>query len=265
MFKPLQVLNTWVHGYIWSMVEYSNEGMDVCAFGAHPDDVELSAGGTLARAVHDGQRIALVDLTRGELGTRGSAEIRDQEAVEAARILGVTHRENLDLGDGFFGVNQDAILAVVEVLRRLRPRMVLANAKSDRHPDHGRASDLVVRACFLSGLVKIETRDKNTDEMQLPWRPAAVYHYIQDRWQEPDVVVDITGYEATKKAAILAYGSQFYPGTEDAGPQTPISSPEFMQHIDGRNLAMGRLGGVKFAEGFQVNRPPVVKDLRDLA
>jgi len=235
---------------------------DLCAFGAHPDDVELFAGGTIAKSVSQGKRVAIVDLTRGELGSRGNADTRASEAAVAQKILGVDFRENLDLGDGFFEVDQGALLRVIEVLRRLRPQIVLANALDDRHPDHGRGAALVHRAVFLSGLLKIESVDATTGASQLPWRPKSVYHGIQDHWRNPTIVVDITGFEDIKAQAIAAYATQFYQedGTSDQ-PETPISSPEFLIHLQARDVAMGRLGGVKSAEGFETKRPPVVDDL----
>lgn len=246
------------------MTHAQMDTMDVCAFGAHPDDVELSAGGTIASMVAKGKRVALVDLTRGELGTRGTGETRDLEAAAAAEILGVMHRENLNLGDGFFEIDQPALMKVIEVLRRLRPQLVLANAKSDRHPDHGRASSLLERACFLSGLLKIETVDQKSGETQEPWRPQSLHYYIQDRWRTPDFIVDISGFEAVKYAAIGAYKTQFHAGSGKNEPVTPISSPEFLQHLKSRDAAMGRLGGVQSGEGFESSRPPVVRDLLDL-
>ena len=235
---------------------------DICAFGAHPDDVELFAGGTIAKSVAQGKKVAIVDLTRGELGSRGTAETRAKESAAAQQILGVPHRENLNLGDGYFEVNQGSLDVVIEVLRRLRPSMVLANALEDRHPDHGRGAELIHRAAFLSGLVKIETRDSISGEIQMPWRPQAVYHGIQDRWREPSIIVDITGFEKIKAQAIAAYATQFHqPEADPDAPQTPISTPEFLEHLKARDVAMGRLGGVKSAEGFEVKRPPVVSDL----
>jgi bacillithiol biosynthesis deacetylase BshB1 len=200
-------------------------------------------------------------LTRGELGTRGTAETREQEAAHAAEILGVAHRENLNLGDSFFEVNRTSLLRVIEVLRRLTPTVVFANARSDRHPDHGRASALLERACFMSGLVKIETTDITTGKKQSPWRPPSLYYYIQDRWRTPDLVLDISGFEEVKYAAISAYKTQFYSGPDDEAPATPISSLEFLEHLKSRDAAMGRLGGILKAEGFETSRPPVVTDL----
>lgn len=241
--------------------------MDVCAFGAHPDDVELSAGGTLAKLAAVGKKTAIVDLTQGELGTRGSAMLRLQEAAAAAKILGLAHRENLEMADGFFEVDAAHLHQVIEVLRRLRPDTVLANAISDRHPDHGRGAELVARACFLSGLRRIETHDKHTGEAQEAWRPGAVWHFIQDRWRDPDFVVDISGYEAVKEQAILAYSSQFHTPGEDANaaPQTPISTPEFLDTVRGRALAMGRAASLRVGEGFEGQRPPAVSDITALA
>ncbi len=228
---------------------------DLVAFGAHPDDVELFAGGTVAKSVAQGMRVAIVDLTRGELGTRGTAETRSAEAAEAQAILGVEHRENLDLGDGFFEVNEKSLRAVIEVIRRLRPRNVIANALSDRHPDHGRGAELIHRAAFLSGLPKIDTGTE-------AWRPLAVYHGIQDHWLDPDFVVDIEGYAEVKAQAIAAYATQFHrPDTAPSGPVTPISTPEFLEHLRARDVAMGRLAGVKLGEGFQTKRPPALDGL----
>jgi bacillithiol biosynthesis deacetylase BshB1 len=234
--------------------------VDVCAFGAHPDDVELSAGGTLAKLAAAGRVTAIVDLTQGELGTRGSAALRLKEATAAAQILGLAHRENLQMADGFFEVDEPHLRQIIEVLRRLRPDTVLANALSDRHPDHGRGAELIARACFLSGLRRIETHDKHTGQVQEAWRPGAVWHYIQDRWRDPDFVVNIAGFEEVKEEAILAFGSQFHkPGGEGKGePETPISSPEFLETVRGRALAMGRAGGIRVGEGFEGKRPPAI-------
>jgi len=249
---------SWVlASYFWDMNAESLD-YDVVAFGAHPDDVELFAGGTVAKSVSQGLRVAIVDLTRGELGTRGTAETRATESALAQNILGVHHRENLDLGDGFFEVNEVSLRKVIEVIRRLRPRKVLANAWNDRHPDHGRGAELLHRAAFLSGLPKIDTG-------QEPWRPEAVYHGIQDHWLNPDFVVDIEGYEEVKAQAIAAYATQFHqPGNDDTAPTTPISSPEFLQHLKARDAAMGRLAGVKLGEGFQTKRPPAVDGLNSV-
>lgn len=231
--------------------------LDIVAFGAHPDDVELSAGGTLAKEVKAGKKVGIVDLTKGQLGTRGSVQLRAEEAQKAQEILGVQHRENLGMEDGWFEVDQAHLMRVIEALRRLRPQVVLANARADRHPDHGRAAELVQRACFLSGLARIETPGLE------PWRPKAVYHYIQDRDRTPDFVVDITGFEEFKMQAVLAYSSQFHQ-PDATGPQTPISSPEFLDHLRGRMQTIGRPAGFAYAEGFESVRVLGIQDLFDL-
>ncbi len=225
---------------------------DILAFGAHPDDIELSASGTIAMAIAQAKKVALVDLTRGELGTRGSADLRDKEAATAANVLGIVKRVNLDLGDGFFEINQEALIKVVEQIRHFKPKIILANAIRDRHPDHGRGSELVSRAAFLSGLIKIET--KWDGKIQEAWRPRAVYHYIQDNFIEPNFVVDVSGFEEIKMRSIACYSSQFYdPSSKE--PDTAISSPEFMEHIRARMTQMGRYINVKSGEGFTVDRP----------
>ena len=233
------------------------EPMYVVAFGAHPDDVELSAGGTLAKLASQGKRCAVVDLTRGELGTRGSADLRDAEAAKAAEVLGLVHRENLGLADGFFQQDEDSLRAVISAIRRLRPNVVLANALADRHPDHGRGAELVARAAFLAGLVKVETGEE-------PWRPRAVYHYIQDYDRTPDVVMDITGHLDTKMAAIAAYASQFH-DPNSTEPETPISSKAFLDYVRGRAASFGRPVGFEAGEGFEVRRPIGTESLLDLS
>ena len=234
---------------------------DLVAFGAHPDDVELSAGGTVALEVSRGRKVALVDLTRGQLGTRGTVATREAEAAAAAAILGIAHRENLGMEDGWFEVDRAHLLKVVESVRRLRPRVVLANALDDRHPDHGRGAELVARACFLAGLLRIETTDRESGEAQPPWRPSAVYHYIQDRNRTPDFVVDITGHEEVKMRAVMAYTTQFHRPEESGAPATPISSPEFLEHLRGRMRTIGRPAGFAYAEGFESSRLIGVTDL----
>ena len=252
--------------YLCSMADstylYNVDAMDVVAFGAHPDDVELSAGGTLAKMASEGKRCAVVDLTRGELGTRGSAELRAQEAAASSHILGLVHRENLGLADGFFDINDESLMKVVSAIRRLRPTVVLANALADRHPDHGRGAELVARAAFLAGLPKVVTGEPGTPEPA--WRPRAVYHYIQDHDRQPDVVVDITGHLDTKFEAILAFSSQFH-DPQSTEPATPISNPEFLDHVRGRATTMGRPAGFAHGEGFEVQRPLGVGSLLDLA
>jgi len=235
-----------------------NEFLDVLVFGAHPDDVELGCGGTVAKMVAQGKKVAIVDLTQGELGTRGSAELREQEANAAAEILGVKTRLNLGLKDGFFQCDLDSLHSVVEVIRKYKPSIVIANALADRHPDHGRGAELVAQACFLSGLKKVETPDY--PEVH---RPTALYHYIQDFERIPDLVVDITGYEKQKMNAIQAYRSQFF-DPNSTEPATPISTPEFLDRLVGRDSAMGRPCGFKAGEGFEILRPIGADSLLDL-
>jgi bacillithiol biosynthesis deacetylase BshB1 len=235
--------------------------LDILAFGAHPDDVEISAGGVLASVIHQGQKVGIVDLTRGELGSRGSASLRDQESAAASKVLGIAERRNLQLKDGFFEHNHDSSLSIVEMIRHFRPRIVLCNSPSDRHPDHGRASKLVREACFLSGLAKIETTLDG--HLQEAWRPKSVYCYIQDHYLKPDFVVDITGFWDKKIEALKCYSSQFYQ-PEAKEPATPISGIEFFEFLRGRALQMGRPAGYMLAEGFIADRTPGVSDLNHL-
>jgi len=235
--------------------------LDILAIGAHPDDVEISSGGTIAKEISKGRKVGILDLTRGELGTRGSAEIRDVEAAAAAKILGVSIRENLALADGFFEYSQENLLKIIEVIRAYRPEIVLCNAIDDRHIDHGKGSKLVSDACFLSGLLKIQTRRKG--ELQEQWRPKQVYHYIQWKNLEPDVVVDISGFIEQKCEAVFAYSSQFYDPNSGEG-DTPISSSTFKESITYRARDLGRLIGKDYAEGYNVERYPAVDSLFDL-
>ncbi|MGM0477633.1 MAG: bacillithiol biosynthesis deacetylase BshB1 [Bacteroidota bacterium] len=237
------------------------EKVDILAIGAHPDDVELSAGGTLIKSVEQGKTVAIVDLTEGELGSRGSVQSRYEEAEKAASILGVSHRENARLADGFFEEDRESLIRLIRWIRHFQPAIVLANATSDRHPDHGRGSSFISRACFLSGLLKIETSHKG--EEQEKWRPKAVYHYIQDRYIKPDFVVDISEEKERKFEAIMAYETQFYkPGMK--GPKTPISGKEFVDFLNARMLHFGRDIGVQYGEGFTVERPIGVNNLHDI-
>jgi len=236
--------------------------LDILAFGAHPDDVELGAGATIAKAIALGKKVGVVDLTRGELGTRGTAAIRDKEAATAAKILGLSIRENLGFADGFFSNAKAHQLAVVQMLRKYQPEIVLCNAIEDRHIDHGKGSKLVSDACFLSGLIKIETKSEN-GEAQDAWRPKQVYHYIQWKNLTPDFVVDVSGFIEKKAEAILAYSSQFYdPKSDD--PETPISSKNFIDSVTYRARDLGRLVGVGHAEGFTAERFVAVSDLDSL-
>lgn len=235
--------------------------LDILAFGAHPDDVELGCGGTIAKELHLGKKIGIVDLTRGELGTRGSAEIRDKESAKAAEILGVTVRENLKMRDGFFKNDEEHQLKVIKMIRKYKPEIVLCNAVDDRHIDHGKGSKLVSDACFLSGLRRIETY--HDGQVQEVWRPKVVYHYIQWKNIEPDFVVDITGFQNKKVEAIMAYDSQFFnPDTNE--PVTPIATKNFLDSINYRAQDLGRLIGTDFGEGFTVERYLAVNSLTDL-
>jgi bacillithiol biosynthesis deacetylase BshB1 len=235
--------------------------LDILAFGSHPDDVELGCGGTIAKEISLGKKVGIIDLTRGELGTRGSVEIRNQEAASAAKILGVSVRENLDMRDGFFVNNEAHQLEIIKMLRKYKPEIVLCNAIDDRHIDHGKGSQLVSDACFLSGLMKIET--ELNGEKQVAWRPKLVYHYMQWKNITPDFVIDITGFNEKRVEAILAYSSQFYNPNSDE-PETLIASKNFLESLNYRAQDLGRLVGTDYAEGFTVERYLAVNSLSDL-
>lgn len=235
--------------------------LDILAFGAHPDDVELSCGGTITKEVSLGKKVGIVDLTRGELGTRGSAEIRDRESKQAASILGVSTRENLGFRDGFFRNDEAHQLEIIKILRKYKPRVVLCNAQTDRHIDHGRAASLVHDACFLSGLRKIET--VINDKPQKIWRPSQVYHYMQWNNDPCDFVVDVSEFMDKKMESILAYSSQFYDKKSNE-PETPISSQQFLDSIQNRAADLGRIIGVRYAEGFTTQRQLGVAQISDL-
>lgn len=235
--------------------------LDILAFGAHPDDVELGCSGTIAKEVSLGKKVGIIDLTRGELGTRGSVEIRNSESAKASVILGVVVRENLDMRDGFFINDEAHQIKVIEMIRKYQPEIVLCNAITDRHIDHGKGSKLVSDACFLSGLRQIKT--ELNGEAQEAWRPKVVYHYIQ--WQniEPDFVVDISEFMDKKMDSVLAYGSQFYdPNSKE--PVSPITSKNFLDSVKYRAEDLGRLVGVEYAEGFTTERYLAVNSLGDL-
>ena len=235
--------------------------LDILAFGAHPDDVELGCAGTILKEGALGKKVGIVDLTRGELGTRGSAEIRDKEAAAAAAILGVSVRENLAFRDGFFVNDEAHQLEIIKMIRKYQPEIVLCNAVDDRHIDHPKGSQLVSDACFLSGLIRIAT--SLDGEEQKAWRPKVVYHYMQWKNLVPDFVVDITGYVEQKTAAILAYSSQFYdPNSKE--PESPISSKNFLESLNYRSRDLGRLTGLEHAEGFTAERYLAVNSLSDL-
>jgi bacillithiol biosynthesis deacetylase BshB1 len=235
--------------------------LDILAFGAHPDDVELGCSGTIAKEVSLGKKVGIIDLTRGELGTRGSVAIRNEESAKASAILGVTVRRNLDMRDGFFVNDEAHQLKVIEMIRKYQPEIVLCNAITDRHIDHGKGSKLVSDACFLSGLRQIKT--ELNGEAQEAWRPKVVYHYIQ--WQniEPDFVVDISEFIGKKMESVMAYGSQFYdPNSKE--PVSPITSKNFLDSVKYRAQDLGRLVGVEYAEGFTTERYLAVNSLGDL-
>jgi bacillithiol biosynthesis deacetylase BshB1 len=235
--------------------------LDILAFGAHPDDVELGCSGTIAKEISFGKKVGIIDLTRGELGTRGSVEIRNSESAKASEILGISVRENLDMRDGFFINDEEHQMKIIEMIRKYQPEIVLCNAVRDRHIDHAKGSKLVSDACFLSGLRRIETTLDG--ENQQAWRPKVVYHYIQWENIEPDFVVDITGFVDIKSASIMAYSSQFY--TENSKePVTPIATKNFLESIHYRSQDFGRLVGVELAEGFTVERYLAVNSLSDL-
>jgi bacillithiol biosynthesis deacetylase BshB1 len=232
--------------------------LDILAFGAHPDDVELGCAGTLAKEISLGKKVGIIDLTRGELGTRGSATERDEEAKEAAKILGVSIRENLQLKDGFFQNDEASQRLIVEKIRQYQPDIVLCNAIKDRHIDHGKGSQLVSHACFLSGLRKIESHFQNV--WQEPWRPHHVYHYIQWENISPDFVVDVSAFMDKKLAAVFAYKTQFFDPQSEA-PITPIATQNFKESITYRAKDLGRLVGLDYAEGFTVERVIAIDNL----
>ena len=235
--------------------------LDILAFGAHPDDVEIGCAGTIAKEVSFGKKVGIVDLTQGELGTRGNAPLRLQEAEEARKIQGALLRDNLGFRDGFFTNDEAHLMPIIKKIREYQPEIVICTAIDDRHIDHGKGSKLVSDACFLSGLRRIETSVDGV--AQAAWRPKYVYHYIQWKNIVPDFVVDITGFIDVKLAAVLAYKSQFY-DENSKDPDTPISSKMFLDSISYRAKDFGRLIGTDFAEGFTCERVPAVKSVFDL-
>lgn len=241
--------------------------VDILAVGVHPDDVELSCSGTLLRHLEMGYTVGLLDLTRGELGSRGTAEIRDREAADAARKMGASFRRNLQMADGFFQHTEENMRLIIREIRLCRPRIVLANALSDRHPDHGRAAKLVADACFYAGLVKIETTGED-GQQQEAWRPEAVYHYTQDHALPADFVVDITPYIDRKMELVQTFRSQFFQsaaGEYADEPKTPISGADFLENLRAKASTYGRPAGFDYAEAFQVARTPGLKSLFDLS
>ena len=236
--------------------------LDILVLAAHPDDTELGCGGTIARQIALGNKVGIIDFTRGELGTRGTLETRDSEAAESAKILGVSARENLNLRDGYFQNTKESQHVVAGAIRKYRPEIILANAVHDRHPDHGKGSELAYDASFMAGLIKVETYD-DAGKLQQPWRPKVIYHYIQSQLIPPDFVVDVSDYWDTKMAAIRAFKTQFYNPTSSE-PQTYISTPAFLNMLEARGTEFGHGIGVKYGEGFTVRRFPGVKNLFDL-
>jgi bacillithiol biosynthesis deacetylase BshB1 len=232
-------------------VSFAGMKLDLLAFGAHPDDVELSCAGTMIKHVSLGYQVGIVDLTRGELGTRGTPEIREAEARAANAIMGVPVRENLNMRDCYFRNDEEHQLKVIHLLRKYQPDIVLANAIYDRHPDHGRGAELVRDACFFSGLKKMETFDEG--QPQSPWRPRALYHYVQDQWIEPDVLIDVSGFWEKRMDAVLAFKSQFFDPKSNE-PATYLSTPEFLDSIRYRAQTLGKMIGVEYAENFTTLR-----------
>jgi N-acetylglucosamine malate deacetylase 1 len=236
--------------------------LDILVLAAHPDDAELGCAGTIASHIAQGRKVGIVDLTQGELGTRGTVESRYEEAADAARILGVAVRENLRLRDGFFRNDEEHQLKVIRAIRKFQPDIVLANAVYDRHSDHGKAAELISDACFLSGLAKIQTTDE-TGNGQSPWRPKTVYHFIQSILLTPDLIVDVSDYWDVKINAIKAFKSQFF-DPQSNEPETYISKPGFLKMIEARGIEFGHAIGAKYGEGYTVKRWPGVKSLFDL-
>ncbi len=236
----------------------------VMAIGAHPDDVELGCAGTLYNHIQLGQKVAIVDLTEGELGSRGTAATRYEEAARAKEILKVSYRHNLQMADGFFEHNRENLLKIITMIRLHQPEVLLANAPEDRHPDHGKAGKLIADAAFLSGLIKIETSYEA--QPQQPWRPKRVFHYIQDRFLEPDFIVDISDSMAVKMESIKAYGTQFFSKTDgDEEPMTYISTANFLQKIEQRAALLGARIGARYGEGFLSKATLGISDLNKLS
>lgn len=233
--------------------------LDVLAIGVHPDDVELGCSGTLIKEINRGKKVGIVDLTQGELGTRGTIETRYDEAEEARKIIGASVRENLKMRDGFFSNDEAHQKLLISVLRKYQPDIVIGNILEDRHPDHGRAGQLIYDACFLSGLRQVKTTDEEGNEQE-KWRPKYLLHYIQDRFYEPDIIIDITDVWEQRLQSITAYKTQFH-NPESGGPQTYISSPEFLESVTARARLLGKRIGVQFAEGFLSKKSIGIKDL----
>ena len=235
--------------------------IDILAIGVHPDDIELGCAGTLINEINSGKKAAIVDLTQGELGTRGTVETRYTEAADAARIMGITERKNLKMRDGFFKNDEEHQLQLIRAIRHYQPEIVLGNVLHDRHPDHGRAGHLISDACFLSGLAKIETKGDDS-QPQPKWRPKYFLQYIQDWYHEPDLLMDISDVFEIKMQAIQAYRTQFHTDAASGdGPQTYISTPDFLDSVVARARMLGKRIGVKYAEGFITDKKIGIKNL----
>ena len=236
--------------------------LDILVLAVHPDDAELACSGTILKHIALGKKVGIVDFTRGELGTRGTAETRDLEAADSAKILGLHARENLGLKDGFFKNDEAHQLEVIRMIRKYQPEIILSNALRDRHPDHGRASNLATDSCFLAGLIKIKTQDNGVE--QEAWRPRLLLQYIQDEYIKPDVIIDITPYIETKIKSIQAFKTQFFTPDAEEGPATYISSPDFFESVIGRAREMGKSIGATYGEGFTSHKLLGVESLFDL-
>ena len=230
--------------------------LDILVFGAHPDDVELGCAGTILKHIKQGLKVGIIDFTKGELGTRGTSETRTEETENATKILGVKMRENMGFKDGFFQNDESHKLELIKKIRQYRPEIVITNAPSDRHPDHGKASDLTIESCFLAGLEKIETG-------QEVWRPKHIYHYIQFNTILPDFVVDISDEMERKIESIICYKTQFY-NPDSTETETIISSADFLESVRYRAMDLGRQSDCKYAEGFITNQTLKVNSLKDL-
>jgi bacillithiol biosynthesis deacetylase BshB1 len=235
--------------------------LDLLAIGVHPDDVELGCSGTIINEIKNGKKVGVLDLTQGELGSRGTVETRYEEAAKAAMIMGVQVRENLKMHDGFFKNDEEHQRKLIVAIRKYQPEIIITNALSDRHPDHGRAARLTADSCFLSGLRKVQTKDEKGKEQEA-WRPKYVFHYIQDRYHEPDFIIDITNVFEQRMEAVKAYTTQFYnPGNEDDGPQTYISTSAFLESVIARARVIGKKIGVEYGEGFNTEKRLGIKNL----
>ena len=235
--------------------------LDILAIGVHPDDVELGCSGTIINEIKKGKKVGVLDLTQGELGSRGTIETRYEEATKAAKIMGVHMRENLKMRDGFFKNDEEHQRKLIVAIRKYQPEIVITNSLSDRHPDHGRAAKLTTDSSFLSGLRRVETKDEKGNN-QDPWRPKYVFHYIQDRYHEPDFIIDITDVFEQRMDAIKSYTTQFYnPDNEDDGPQTYISTAAFLESVIARARVIGKKIGVEYGEGFNSEKSLGIRDL----